>query len=718
MSERRPVARSIPAPGSPPPGAPAVMWSARMAGEHRERPLLPWEEAVGTVFLGLWRLIGLLLWPLLALHPGARRHLWGLPAPEPGWTWLHGASAGEHVAARALAPFLEPGAWRTALSLRTPVLGAMPAPFDLPFVVGPWLDRARPGRLILIEAELWPGWIAAARARGIPVVVVNARASRGTARWRAIPGLWRWLSAGVTFIGQDQTGDLKLSAELRAATFTLGRDAFIAASTRPGDEARVVQAWRGVPATIGRQPRPLLVIAPRHLERIGEVVGVLEKSGLRFSLRSRGWKPDDDVLLLDTYGELAGLFAQARAAFIGGTYDEALGGHSPAEAFTAGVPVVHGPCTRANPNAWTQGIAICVDGPDWSADALCDRLSKAFRSALAVGPRPAPQNESAVRCASLLPAPVTPPETLARPWLAPLVPLVAAVGGRRRGYRGEPVRVDVPVVSVGALAAGGTGKTAVAGWLAGKVPGAFVVARGYRRPGGGDDLRVGLPGEEPDRPLGDELEMLRRRGIPVISAPDRVAGAEEAIRQGARIIILDDGFQHRRLARDLDIVTVDARWPAARGPLPVGEAREPWSALGRADWVWLQNAARQGTPPMPGPMPKVPIVRARYVPVGWLINGQRQPLSAVKGVVDVAAGVAHPEGFLSALLRLNLELRSFVDLGDHGALPPLPLRCVVTEKDAARAPLDADLIALLMDLEVEGGDVLLGSIQRLREPVW
>jgi hypothetical protein len=153
------------------------------------------------------------------------------------------------VAARALAPLIEPGAWRTATSLQTPVLGAFPAPFDLPFVVEDWLDRARPGRLVLVEAELWPGWLVGARARGIPVVVVNARLSQGTARWRAIPPLWRWLTAGVTFIGQDQTGDLKLAAELRAATFQLGRDAFIAASTRAGDEARVILAWRGVPVS-------------------------------------------------------------------------------------------------------------------------------------------------------------------------------------------------------------------------------------------------------------------------------------------------------------------------------------------------------------------------------------------------------------------------------------------------------------------------------------
>ena len=87
-------------------------------------------------------------------------------------TWLHGASAGEHQAARALAVGLQSaeGAFRTSSSWRTPVLGAFPAPLDLPGLPGRWLDAFRPGRLVLIEAELWPGWLWACRRRGIPVV--------------------------------------------------------------------------------------------------------------------------------------------------------------------------------------------------------------------------------------------------------------------------------------------------------------------------------------------------------------------------------------------------------------------------------------------------------------------------------------------------------------------------------------------------------------------
>ncbi len=701
--------------GVPDPEAEGLTWSERglETGAEEEAPPDLAERLAGAAFLAAWRLVGLLALPAALLHPGLRRHVVGLPAPEPGWNWLHGASAGEHLAARALAPYLAEGAWRTSLSPRTPVAGAFPAPLDLPFVVGRWLDRARPARLILVESELWPGWIAAARARGIPVAVVNARPSRGTARWRRLGPLWRWLTRGVRFIPQSETGDLKLAARLGAATFELGRDAFIAASTRPGDEERVIAAWKRLPERIGRLPRPMLVLAPRHLDRVPEVARLLDASGLRWARRTAGWSPDVDVLLLDTLGELATLFPQARAAFVGGTFDARIGGHSPAEAFLAGLPVVHGPHTHANPEAWSQGIALAVpEGPD-----LPERLAKAIRSALSVGPRAVPANESAMRAAALLPEPRTPRETPARPWLRPLVPAWRVLHALAPSRRLPPEPAGGPVVSVGALSAGGAGKTPVAGWLAERIPGAWVVGRGYRR-GGDGGVRVGLPGEPPAAPLGDELEMLRRRGVPVVSAPDRLAGAREAFRRGARLVVLDDGFGHRRLARDLDVLCIDARWPDGRGPIPVGTRREPWSAARRAGVLWLHHAPDgedDGAAPRVTPLPGQLLVRSRLRPAGWLVAGRRLPLEAVTGEVDVAVGIARPEGFFSALLRLGLTVRSWRVVRDHGALDPaaLPEGCVVTEKDAARLPPDAPVRALLVDLEVEGAEPLLARLRAL-----
>ncbi len=704
MSEPRRPVRPLPAPGAPPPGAPAILWTRRGADVGRGSPAEggPWDERIGATFLFFWRLLGALALPFLLLDPRTRRHIWGLPSPVPGWTWLHGASAGEHVAARALAPLIEPGAWRTSLSLRTPVKGAFPAPLDLPWVFERWLDRARPGRLVLIESELWPGWLAACRARSIPVVVVNARPSRGTARWRRIPPLWRWLSRDLRFVSQEETGDLKLAAELQEATFALGRDAFVAASTREGDERLLLAAWALVPDPIGRVPKPLLVLAPRHLDRVPAVVALLEQSGLRWSRRTEGVDPGRAVLLLDTLGELGGLFAQARAAYIGGTFDPALGGHSPAEAFRAGIPVVHGPETAANPNAWTQGIAVRVERPE------PERLARAIRSAISVGPQAVGQNESAIRAAGRLPAPVTPPEAPPRPLLRPLVPAYQALARRGRGWSGAPERAGLPVVSVGALVAGGVGKTPVTGWLAEQLEGAWVVGRGYRRPGGGDDVRVGLPGAAPARPLGDELEMLRRRGLRVVSAPDRVAGAEAARRLGARLILLDDGFQHRRLHRDHDLVCLDPLSPTGGGPIPMGAGREGLDALLRAHSLWLHGPGEA-----PAGLPALPTVRSTLRPAGWWFEGALHPLGAVKGEIDVAVGVARPERFLCALLSLGLTLRSCRVVGDHRPLGELPAGCVVTEKDAARLPPGAPVRVLRMELVVKGAEPLLTTLRAL-----
>lgn len=715
-----PREQARPLPFGGPHRGPALMWTERGArtGEEEAPPdaFDRWTPRLAPILDALWRLLGLLALPWLLLHPGARKHILRLPAPEPGWIWLHGASAGEHVAAVALQSTLPSEVWRTSASWRTPVRGAFPAPLDLPFVLERWLDRARPRLLVLVEGELWPGWLSACYRRGIPVVVVNARQGRGTSRLRRRPLLWRWLTRGVRFIGQEETGDLKLSTQIRAATFQLGREAFIGASTRPGDEEALLGAWGFLPT-----PRPLLVLAPRHLERMDEVEALVRQRGLAMARRTRlgdgGLGPEVEVLLLDTIGELAGLYASARAAFVGGTFDPKVGGHSPAEPFAAGLPVVHGPVTTNNPVAWTQGIALKVASPD------PERLASAVRSALRLGPRPAPRDEAAARCAALLPEGRTPPEAPLHPWLGPL----------RRGWEilvrsspdvtGPVERADALVISVGALVAGGATKTPTAGWLAEKLEGAWVVSRGYGRRGG-PEVRVGLPGEAGSADLlGDELEMLRRRGIPVISAPDRVAGAREAARRGARVIVLDDGFQHRRLHRDLDVVCIDGRWPDGRGLIPVGWRREPWSALDRADWLWVSHTL-PGLAPGADPLPdaitravpalgKLPRVRARWEPAGWLHRGERLPLRARQGAAQVFAAVARPEGFVCALLQLGVEIASVRTIADHRSFDSLPPGAVITEKDAARLPPDADVWALLLAPRLSGEDRLLATIRKL-----
>ncbi len=640
------------------------------------------ERALGAVFLGLWRLVGMLAWALSLVWPPLRRHMWGVPVPEPGWTWVHGASAGEHRAAMALVDLLPEGAWRTTISMRTPVAGAFPAPLDVPGVIGPWLDRARPGRLVLVEGELWPGWLHACRTRGIPVVVVNARRRSSRARWGP---LRRWLLEDVQFIRQDDVGDLKLEAQIPRAHPPLRPGAVVGCSTRPGDEARLVDGWLQL-----QVPRPPLVLAPRHLRRVPEVVALLRARGLCPGLRSKA-ENQHDVLVVDTLGELGGLLPGAGLAFIGGTFTADIGGHSPAEAVLAGLPIVHGPEVHNNAVAFAA-----ANGTPCTASTIGNALQHAIDS----GPRPRYPGRATAETVRRLPPRQVPPERPARPLLAPFVPVVRAIASRRPAWCGRPVSVPTPVISVGGLSAGGCGKTPVAGWLAARLDGAWVLARGHRRSPEGPDLRVGLPGKAPVHDLGDELEMLRRRGIPVVSCPDRVAAAHVAIEHGATVLILDDGFQHRRLGRDVDVVCLDGRSPRGRGPMPVGTAREPWSALGRADVLWVHNPVVPGDPWL-AQLPDRLRVHSRSVPDHWRVGGATAALDAVQGTVDVAAGIAHPEGLVCALLRMELTIGTVHRSPNHRPAPVLHPGWVVTEKDAARLPPGASVRTLMCRLDVQ-----------------
>lgn len=155
--------------------------------------------------------------------------------------------------------------------------------------------------------------------------------------------------------------------------------------------------------------------------------------------------------------------------------------------------------------------------------------------------------------------------------------------GYDRGWRSCQV-LPVPVISIGNLTTGGTGKTPAVLWLTGfardlgRNPG--VLARGYRR--------------EPGEPLNDEGKLIARRypGLPQVQCPDRVAGGRElCAKDDVDLVILDDGFQHRRLQRDLDILCIDARAPFARGfLLPAGDLRESRVGLRRADLILLTRA--------------------------------------------------------------------------------------------------------------------------------
>ncbi len=250
----------------------------------------------------------------------------------------------------------------------------------------------------------------------------------------------------------------------------------------------------------------------------------------------------------------------------------------------------------------------------------------------------------------------------AGPWTAPIRGAFRAASAgygfavrRRNAYYDRPEvpqRVRVPVISVGNITVGGTGKTPMVMELVRRLQqrGArpAVVARGY---GGRDGIN-------------DEQRMVQERcpGVIYVGNADRVAGARRAAELGADVIVLDDGFQHRRLARDLDIVLVDATCPFGYGHLlPRGLLREPVAALGRAGAVVLTRCD-QVTPAETARIEEcvrqaaaeAALLRCRHRVTSIRALDGRAAMESIAGRrVVLAAGIANPAAFEATMASLG-----------------------------------------------------------------
>jgi tetraacyldisaccharide 4'-kinase len=282
--------------------------------------------------------------------------------------------------------------------------------------------------------------------------------------------------------------------------------------------------------------------------------------------------------------------------------------------------------------------------------------------------------------------------------LWPLAWLFRAVVAVRRGlYRAgvlQAERVAVPVVVVGNLTVGGTGKTPVAAWLARQLGlrghHVGVVLRGY----GGRSVagsRVVTPDSDPAE-VGDEAVLHALRGPKVVVAgADRVAAARRAAEAGADVVVCDDGLQHLRLARDFEIAVVDAARGFGNGQLlPAGPLREPSARLERVDAVVLTERQAGGAARV---VPRGPLTVTARLQLGDAINlvsAERRPLEAFRGrTVQAVAGIGHPEAFFDGLRAAGLAVEPHA-LADHAALDPATLpfaagaTVLMTEKDAVK----------------------------------
>ncbi|MFO7959123.1 MAG: tetraacyldisaccharide 4'-kinase [Candidatus Brocadiia bacterium] len=308
-----------------------------------------------------------------------------------------------------------------------------------------------------------------------------------------------------------------------------------------------------------------------------------------------------------------------------------------------------------------------------------------------------------------------------------------AVRARNWLYRKglKPVHsAEVPVLSVGNITAGGTGKTPMVAWLArlmvihNRRP--AILSRGYGRRG-----ELGID---------DENTLLSREAedVPIVVNPDRVKGAESAVREhGADVLIMDDGFQHRRLARGLDIVLIDAVWPfGGDHMLPRGLLREPLRELQRANVLLITRAGLVGEQRLEeikerlGELaPEAAIACCVTEPSGLRAlrpDGNTEPPRRLRrGRWAAFCGIGNPEGFRLTLEDAGCRLALFRVFADH---EPYTLRqleevlsaaqdagcdgVVTTEKDAVKVERllpepSPPLYALQVELELTEGSAEL-----------
>lgn len=330
--------------------------------------------------------------------------------------WVHTVSVGEFLAAKPLIDWLMATypSWPLVITTMTPT-GAERVraaygervhhfylPYDFPFAVERFLDHVQPHLLVIMETELWPNLVHFTAARKVPVVVANARLSERSAKgykrisWIARPMLEaitvvaaqsgadasRFLELGLRPDALQITGtvkfDLVVDEALRAQAQQLRerwgakRPVWIAASTHPGEDEQVLQAFRFLETQV---PKLLLVLVPRHPERFDTVATLLQQQNFRLARHSREEPvtPDVEVVLGDTMGELVKLMAASDVAFVGGSL-EPVGGHNMLEPLAVGIPVICGPhvfnfATVAQ-LLTEQGVLTTVSSPLGLANAV------------------------------------------------------------------------------------------------------------------------------------------------------------------------------------------------------------------------------------------------------------------------------------------------------------------------------------------------------------
>ena len=653
--------------------------------------------------------------------------------------------------------------------------GVFYAPVDYVFAVRRVLRALRPSAVVIAETEIWPNLFRETKRTGAALALVNGRISdRAFARYLRWRGLFaavmpaldailaqseevrrRFVALGAPPGKVQVAGNFKYDFEPRAlpagspVTALLDRirpaQVWIAASTMPPAAAGDVDEDDIVIAAFQRlataYPDLLLILAPRKPERFAVAAGKLDSAGLSYVRRSalgsqNGSRPTTpQVLLLDSIGELSGLFAVADVVFMGGTLAR-RGGHNILEPALFGKPVIAGPHMEnfqaIADDFRSANASVAIASGEELADAV-DRLLAVPGEAREIGSRglacaQAQRGASARAVASLRQLRTVPKyrPTVLRYWLAWPLARVWEWGAYRRQRRDlrHVRRLPVPVISVGNLTMGGTGKTPCVLRLVellkerGQKPG--ILTRGYGRQSPEPCLHVAAGEAVPPHQSGDEAQIFIRSGLaPVGIDADRFdSGTRLLAKFDAGVLVLDDGFQHRKLARDADLVLIDALDPFGGGDVfPLGSLREPVAGLSRASVVLItrceaSDLAEPAAREVARWNSRAPIFQSSVEPRAWMeqATGKRIALSDPSfRRVGAFCGLGNPATFRRTLEGLGIEIADWLEFSDHHRYRPSELRhlahqmsacgaevLVTTQKDAINlSDGAADLVAPL-----------------------
>ncbi len=648
------------------------------------------------------------------------------------------------------------------------VNGIFYAPIDFVFCVRRVLHSIRPALLIIFETEIWPNLYAETRRSGARLAIVNGRISDRT--WPkyfaarrffrpllSVPDMvavqsqldaYRYTQLGVAFERVESAGNLKYDAAFTPVPLTFStfdaQKIWVAASTAGPNERGsvkphsvdeddlVIEAFGRLATEV---PGLLLILAPRQPARFNIVASKLAAAGVSFIRRT-----DMDsqltaglilpgVLLLDSIGELSATYSIANAVFVGGSLAP-RGGHNIIEPAASRAAIIVGPNMQNFAPVVTDLLAASAivqvqDAAELynavrtllldprQAGEIGSRAQTVAREQRGAAKRIAPKLWRVYYCAE-----VKKPHTFVILWVLKGLAVLWQAGGRWKRAEGERIArsrspLPVPVVSVGGVTIGGSGKTPFTRYLAdllrrrNRVP--AILTRGYRRQSPAENL-VFAPGTKaPPAITGDEAQiLLRAANAPIGIGADRYETARILLSQFPEtdVLLLDDGFQHAKLARDVDIVLIDGLDPlGGEHVVPLGRLREPVEALKRADLFVVTRAENSALfeaicSRLRSINSKAPVFRTRLLPRRWRDYDSGTTFTLTKGRrVAAFCGLGNPQNFWNTLNALDLHVAYRWPFPDHHPYTPVEIArlahqarahgadlLVTTEKDRINLP--------------------------------